>query len=407
MGFPWKMTARRLASDRRGNFAVMFALALVPIGLAISVSLDYTTQRNEQNQLQQIVDAAVLAGAREDKKQVDVAKAYLAAELTGLGYDPSDFVTTFDYSDDVLKGAARSTIPMTFGGAFLKGPMEIGVVSKALAAVEDDELPCINVLDNKTQAALFNSGAKIIAPQCEVHIHSTQNPAMIANSGVNINTDRICLKGTKYINNGGQLKNLEAGCNVRADPYFQKIPEPAVPGTCTTSGAKDGTNHTLAPGKHCGTIFNGSPKITFQPGLHIISGSMIINANSEIVATGVTFYFPDSSSKIQFNGGITMEATAPTSGTYKNILMFEKTTDAANNNNKQPFVFNGSVSEKLSGLVYLPNRDVTYNSTTNHDANDVQYYFNTLIVNSANWKFTQMGNTSIVSSGTKTVRLID
>ena len=74
--------------------------------------------------------------------------------------------------------------------------------------------------------------------------------------------------------------------------------------------------------------------------------------------------------------------------------MFEKTSSLTNNANKRPFVFNGSTGEQLSGLIYLPNRDVTYNSTTNIQASKMTLVVNTLIVNSANWTFEGAEGTS-------------
>ncbi len=59
------------------------------------------------------------------------------------------------------------------------------------------------------------------------------------------------------------------------------------------------------------------PTITFKPGLHIISGRMIINSGATVKAEGVTFYFPDVNSEIRANGGLSFTATAPTSGTYR------------------------------------------------------------------------------------------
>ncbi len=44
--------------------------------------------------------------------------------------------------------------------------------------------------------------------------------------------------------------------------------------------------------------------------------------------------------------------------------MYEKTSDAGNNRYSQQYVFNGSKGETLEGIIHLPNRDVTYNSTT-------------------------------------------
>jgi hypothetical protein len=199
------------------------------------------------------------------------------------------------------------------------------------------------------------------------------------------------VKGTRYIRNGGNVTKLETGCTVAADAYAGAIPEPSVPTNCTTSGARDGSNHTLNPGAHCWVNFNGSPTITFKPGLHIIRGSMNIGSGSTVIADGVTFYFPDTDSQIQANGSLTMRASAPTSGAYKDILMFEKTSDPANNAQKRNYVFNGSVSEKLEGVIYLPNRNVIYNSTTNVGASRISLVVNTLIVNSANWTFEGIG----------------
>jgi hypothetical protein len=82
---------------------------------------------------------------------------------------------------------------------------------------------------------------------------------------------------------------------------------------------------------------------------------------------------------------LSFTASAPTSGTYKGILMFEKTSDAANNARKQQYIFNGSNGETLKGVIHLPNRDVTYNSTTNQ-TNLITLVVNTMIMNSSNWK---------------------
>jgi hypothetical protein len=168
-----------------------------------------------------------------------------------------------------------------------------------------------------------------------------------------------------------------------------------------------GASYTIQPGVQCGTTFNGSPTLTFAPGLHIIKGTMTINANSTVVANSVTFYFPDTSSKIQFNGGVTLTASAPTSGIYKGLLMFEKTSDTSNNANKQQFVFNGTKGEQLQGIIYLPNRDVTYNSTTNSTSN-ISLVVNTIIMNSANWSIEpyNLGAGNAGSPGAGAPRLI-
>jgi hypothetical protein len=76
--------------------------------------------------------------------------------------------------------------------------------------------------------------------------------------------------------------------------------------------------------------------------------------------------------------------------------MFEKTSDPANNLYSQQYIFNGSLGETLEGIIYLPNRDVTYNSTTNQ-VNRISMVVNSMIMNSANWQiepYTSSGGSS-------------
>ena len=125
---------------------------------------------------------------------------------------------------------------------------------------------------------------------------------------------------------------------------------------------------------------------------------------AKVIANGVTFYFPDTNSEIRANGALTFTGTAPTSGTYKGILMFEKTSDVANNANKTQYIFNGSNGETLEGIIYLPNRNVTYNSTTNVTAK-ISMVVNQIIFNSANWQIEPYDGGAL--SASKTVRLIE
>lgn len=385
--------SRRLFADRAGNFALYMALATVPIMAAVGIAIDYNSMSQTRSDLQNFLDSAVLAAAAPDvKDRTGEGSEFLKGaveghyDLYGKSAVAAGISPVFKVVGDTVVGDVSYDVPLTFAAVLIKPSARVSVHSEANFA-SGPAAPCINILGDESQALLGNSGAKLNGPACEVHVHSTQNPAMILNAGVTMNIARLCLKGTKYINNGASVTKLEAGCAAEPDAFAGKIPEPAVPASCETSGVYPAGNYTLNPGVHCSPIFNGSPTITFKPGLHIIKDRMILNNGATVIAKGVTFYFPDTNSEIRANGGLTMTATAPTSGTYANILMFEKTSDAANNANKQQYIFNGSLGEQLEGVIHLPNRDVTYNSTTNVTASRISITANTMIVNSANWKF--------------------
>lgn len=307
-----------------------------------------------------------------------------------------------DRAGQFALGSATAPVQLAFINAFFRNSSSVVARAEAEFAMPARGGGCIHVLGNVNQALLLNSGANISGLGCAINVHSIQNPAFIMNAGVNLDIAKLCVRGTQFIRNGGTVNNLEPGCAVPPDPLAGVIPEPVVPSGCETSGVYNPGTHTLRPGVHCAPTFNGSPTITFEPGLHIIRGRMIVNSGSTIIADGVTFYFPDTDSEIRANGALTMRAKAPTSGPYAGILMFEKTSDAANNARKTQYIFNGSNGEELEGSIYLPNRDVTYNSTTNVRGNKTTIVVNTMIVNSANWKLEGSGGGG---SGARIVRL--
>jgi Flp pilus assembly protein TadG len=378
-----------LLSDRAGNFGVISA-TLAPILLvAAGGALDLASAYNTRSDMQAQLDAAMLAAAH---KTGEAAQELEARNFLGLDAKADEISENagFDLTvnaDGSLTGTYEQKVDNHFLGIVGLSTFTPSVSSTVAASVAETAggNGCIYALGNQSQAVLINSGANVKSTKCEVHVHSVSNPAFIMNAGATIDTAKFCVKGANYIKNGGTLTNLQTKCAAEADPYAGKLTEPAVPTTCTTSGTMDGQTITLQPGKHCGTTFNGSPTITFKPGLHIISGRMIINSGATVKAEGVTFYFPDVYSEIRANGGLTFTASAPTSGTYKDILMFEKTSDAANNKYSQQYIFNGSKGEILKGIIHLPNRDVTYNSTTNQ-TNNITLVVKTIIMNSANWK---------------------
>lgn len=406
----------RLGADRRGNFAIATAVMLPILIVAGGGAVDASSAYLERNRIQGQLDAAVLAaaGQSDSAKRQAIAAGFMPAVTAGTGENP---LVVTNNSDGSVTGTYTYTMPNTFLGIVGIDNFKLVVTATAMASSKSggdstsSGAACIHVLANTSQAVLINSGANVKSENCGVDVFSTSNPAFIMNAGAKIETPRFCVKGTNYIKNGGTLTNLKTGCAAAADPYAGAFAEPTLPSKCETSGVPNGSTFTLKPGMHCDVTFNGSPKITFQPGLHIIKGRMIINSGATVNAEGVTFYFPDVNSEIRANGGLTFNASAPTSGAYGGILMYEATSSASNNANKQQYIFNGSVSETLSGIIYLPNRNVTYNSKTNQTSR-INMVVNTMIMNSSNWNIEpyEGGSSSSqpgTSSGSSAVRLIN
>lgn len=378
----------RFGKSRSGNFAIATALILPLLLVTAGGVVDVYGALADKAQGQERLDAAVLAAVHQpepaaQKAIVEDFVAMLQAELAG---DVTGSLVVSHGSDGSVTASIRAEHPSPFLNIIGIATIPLNVTSTAIADYETvSGNACIHVLANQNDAVLINTGAYVQSNKCEANVMSATERTFTMNAGSTISLAKFCVKGTGYLKNGGTLSNLKTGCDAQDDPYKTGFVEPTLPKTCTTTGAIDASTISLKPGLHCNVTFNSAATITFEPGLHVISGMMLIASNATVIANGVTFYFPDTDSGLRSNGGITFTGTAPDKGTYAGVLMFEKTSNAANNANKRQYIFNGSKGETLSGIIHLPNRDVVYNSVSNQVAT-ISLVANTMIINQANWK---------------------
>jgi Flp pilus assembly protein TadG len=390
----------RFMRHRKGGVTILFALSSAVILLAVGIAVDYSLAVSTRDKMQAALDAAVLAGAEASQANaINVANSYFASDAPSIA---GAVTPSFSFTGSgAFTGSATYNMPTLFGG--ITGASTLGVTVQSTASGSTTSTAnsvCVLLLSpSASQSLLANSGTKISGPKCEIDVSSTANPVAIFDSGVDINVEKVCLQGANYINNGGTAPNLPAGCSTASNPYVGKLPAPPST-TCTNSnGNYNGGTVTLSPGVYCGWFnFNSAPTVTLQPGVYVISGGGWNVDGGQWTGQGVTFYFADTS-VIQFNSGMNMNLSAPTTGTYAGILFYEK--DGLSNSN---FVFDDSVSETFSGLIYLPSRNLTFNSTSNETTPGITLIANTAIFNTLNWSLSPqtlwpISNSSTTASG--------
>jgi Flp pilus assembly protein TadG len=80
--------AKAFGRNHRGNVAILFGLALIPIAAALGGAVDYSNAARTRSQLRDIFDAAALAGAtaHAQSDRIDVVQRYVRANsVTRLG----------------------------------------------------------------------------------------------------------------------------------------------------------------------------------------------------------------------------------------------------------------------------------------------------------------------------------
>lgn len=133
--------------------------------------------------------------------------------------------------------------------------------------------------------------------------------------------------------------------------------------------------YTIQPGTYSGINISGTGggnKVNFAPGTYIIDGTTGCNAscvsipgNATITGTDVFFYFTNTATW-QTNGTPQINLTAPSSGTYQGILMFQDPNDTNIGPNPNGPTLGGNNTSTYSGILYFPNDQVTFygNNTT-------------------------------------------
>lgn len=218
---------------------------------------------------------------------------------------------------------------------------------------------CIYVMDpSGTSIAL--SGSPLIQSGCGIYINSTGPSAVLYSGSPTITTTGGAK--TNFVASGSSACT-PSGCGAitpapnysqaaATDP-FASLPAPTV-GSCTySSPVVVTTNTTLSYGTYCGGIItSGTETITLNPGLYIIKSGITESGSPTFVGTGVTLYFN--------TGGITGSGTgkfnlsAPTSGTYEGITIFE------DRSNGSAMDLSGTTGNTINGAVYVPKANLTY-----------------------------------------------
>lgn len=128
----------RMRSDERGNILVLFALALLPMLTLVGVLIDTSRTQNAKIDLQNAVDAGVLAAAKlndADNTRVATAERYFRGALPpnfpGTVDIPRFAITTGSVS---VTGHATAKVNTSFGGLLGKSTIDVGADATALIA---------------------------------------------------------------------------------------------------------------------------------------------------------------------------------------------------------------------------------------------------------------------------------
>jgi Flp pilus assembly protein TadG len=356
---------QHLKRDERGTIAVIASLTMAVVITTVGMAVDYGRAHSQRTDLQRAIDAAVLdGGATDADTRVQVATDYFAANYNS-GFANADapvFVSTATKLQGTVTASVPTVLTQIIGIDTIPINATATVVPSQVTTTLPGSLPCFLALDkSKTGAFTLISPYDLNAPDCEMHVHSTDSHAFTYREASGVVFKSVEVKGGAYKIVGSTIANVHAPSPRVADDPFAGLMPKVITGVsnsdCTPAKTnKTFTNTTVTPGTYCGlTTFTGN-LISMQPGLYIFRASDEDGANGLKVTSrtikghGVTFYFADqASSLISYSSKEDNHLHAPTSGPYAGILMFEK----AGLQQRTVTIANAD-KQSWQGLVFVP-----------------------------------------------------
>lgn len=350
-----------LARNTGGSVAIVFSIAAPVLALAAGSAIDYTRLVGSRAALQNVVDGAALAGAQAlrlanaTSTSVDQAVASYVASHGGAT-DPSLTVTSSLTTNNTAVSVEASRIAPSVVNNFV-GLINMRVSAHAQArAVGNTQPICMIGLDSSQSKTLEVDVARIQATGCQIVSDSTATDGVSISNGAQMQYGRLCSAGgAKADTSSSFAPSPQTDCPAVSDP-LAGLPAPVV-GACTFNNYKvTSGSQSLTPGVYCGGIEIGSSAVVnLLPGTYVIKdGGLTVKSKGTLSGTDITLYLTGSGATIDVKADSTISLTAPSSGSYAGVLMFEDRNVPLHQTHK----FESRNAPNLLGTIYLSRGDL-------------------------------------------------
>jgi Putative Flp pilus-assembly TadE/G-like len=351
---------KKLARNRSGNFATVFALLAPVLFGVVGGAVDVVVYNRQYAKMQDAADSAVLAATREatlknwsQQEAEEVAKAYVSATLQDAGLSSTAAFAINTVADSINKKVSI-TLDMDQHRFFMLGYFRANPQIRVFAEARlSSETPiCMIALENVASKAVnLVDNAEVKADGCAVYSNSSSKDGLYVSSASAMKSAYSCSGGGFGSGTSVFAPTPTVDCPPMQDPLVQR-PQPNV-GSCDyTDFTVKKDDQILSPGVYCGGILvDNKANVTLKPGVYIIKGGVLRTRNNgSLVGDGVTLFFTGADGRLQIDGTSTVNLTAPATGDTAGILMMQ---DRAMGYTE--FEISAKVAAELLGTIYFPN----------------------------------------------------
>jgi hypothetical protein len=233
-----------------------------------------------------------------------------------------------------------------------------------------------------------NCGVEACGPASEVAGSGETAAALYAAGSGNISAASTFAPSYGTDNSGSKITATPTLKPCAGDPLASKMPAaPTIGASCldqTTytwmnNGQAGGKNYTINQGTYCNFNTANVGTLTMNPGLYIMKTTFSTNSGTTIIGNGVTIYLANGviansgnytyvaggATPYGVGNGTTMDITAPTSGTYAGIAIWDGNSSSSS---PDTFTFGGGANSTFSGAIYAPNTNLVIGNNSGNSA---------------------------------------
>jgi hypothetical protein len=358
----------RFNDKESGQVLVITAVCMIGLIGFLALAVDVGLLFHTRWQLQIAADGAATAAAVEYLHNgYDQASAITAGTNAATANNVSDgntmtaavTVNANAASPASHKGCSGSTCffqavvskpnPTIFYGAFFSiwkgsGAGAFTVAARAVAGPPGTTTGCIYLTNPSGSAFQANGNYQINASGCGLYVNSTSPSAMTGNGAkgqVSVASVSAVGSTSGYTANFPSSTVLSGGVIPQSIPFSDIVP-PTPTGCVAPSGGK--LTGTASPGCYSGTVTIGT--VTLSAGTYIFTGNVTING----AVTGHNVAFDINSGSFTVKpGNSTMDLTAPTSGVFNGVSIYQPLS------NKNAISLQaGSATGSINGFIVAP-----------------------------------------------------
>ena len=382
---------RKLWRNESGNALIVCAATLPLVIGAAAIGVDTIQVSVAKRQLQRTADSAALAGAyalvQSEPVETSVNHDLALNDDIALSAAPviENAPTAGVEAGNPLAVrvvlAAERSVP--FFSFFMGSTMDVNV--EATAAIVYQGQYCMVALEDTNVTAITFAGSTTVNLGCGVVSNSTAANAVSADGSSTVVASPVAaVGGVPSSSSYASGTMLLPYSPPQADPYAD-LPNPTVPSGCSNQTYRILPNSTppaLTPvagttNVYCYSGFDIKGPWTIPDDAIIIvdGGTLEFGAQADVTGNGVTFILtsstaatdPSSIATISMHGNAVLDITAPTSGTYEGVLMYQDRRAAYGDSH-----INGNSASRFEGGFYFPARRLTFNGNTGMQTTCVQ-----------------------------------